>query len=369
MHNDPIRAISRELLEVQRTLGWMDLVIGNINDAVYVTDKDSLIVFANEYFASIVATPRVFLLGEKIEKVFPVVTASKILAEYAQSRAEKLENENEDVGIYEWHTEDGELKIFKISSRLLPTTEQKVYLAQNITREYELAKMKSSFIDLASHQLRTPMTAVMTYAHLLNDGYVGELSPQQRKMTQTIVESSERMVKLVNDLLTITRAQNNTKDVHYKNVSLPGLFRKINTEVSSALTDKNLQFLIEIPDDIPPVKSDRNLLHEIFSNLVVNAIQYTPKKGTIRVAATKKDGWLELAISDTGIGIPESYLSQMFTQFARADNAAETYPDGTGLGLYIVKLLLDKVGGTVECSSKLGKGTIFTVHLPHTSVV
>lgn len=357
-------AIAHELLDVQRTLGWMDLVIGSIDDAVYVTDQESIIVFSNQYFSDLVDCPRVFLLGRKLEDVFTVKPASKPIAEYAGLPASTANAANQRMGIYEWENKQGAKYIFRISQQVLATTNQTVYLAQNITREYELSRMKSNFIDLASHQLRTPMTAVMTYAHMLHDGFGGELTAGQHKLSATIIESSERMIKLVNDLLTITRAQNNKNGYIIKPVKLEKLFKKIETEVKPVIRKKHLQLTIQHKTTGLVLQNDENMLHEIFSNLIVNAMQYTPEGGSICVTTAARKNSVTIKVADTGIGIPKEYIPELFKQFSRAENAVEAYPDGTGLGLYMIKLLLEKSGGAITCKSVIGRGTTFTVTIP-----
>jgi signal transduction histidine kinase len=110
--------------------------------------------------------------------------------------------------------------------------------------------------------------------------------------------------------------------------------------------------------------TDESILHEIVSNLIVNATQYTPAGGSITVTYDCDEMVVRISIKDTGIGIPEEYQSEMFKQFSRADNALLAYPAGTGLGLYVIKLLLDKLDATIECNSKVGVGTTFTVSIP-----
>ncbi|HSH55987.1 MAG TPA: PAS domain-containing sensor histidine kinase [Candidatus Limnocylindrales bacterium] len=364
MKHDNNQSLAGELLEVQRTLGWMDLVIGSIGDAVYVTGKDSRLVFANQCFSDLVGTPRIFLLGQGLQEIFVTKPVAKIPIEF-KDEATATASHGLNTGIYEWRNREGIKHVFRISSQVLKTTDQTVYLAQNITREYELSRMKSNFIDLASHQLRTPMTAVMTYTHMLHDGFGGELTPSQQKLSSTIIEASERMVKLVNDLLTITRAQNNTATIAKTDVLIESVFQEISTEVGPALDAQELQLNVSVDPASLSIASNRHMLHEVFSNLVVNAIQYTPAGGSISLKARLVSDQLCVDVSDTGIGIPEEYLPKLFTQFSRAENATIAYPEGTGLGLYMIKLLLEKLGGTIACSSKLHKGTTFTVTLPY----
>lgn len=365
MQNNIEESLAQELLEVQRTLGWMDLVIGNISDAVYVVSPEGHIVFANQYFADMLKIPRVFLLGQKLKEVFDA-HPTDAPAEYVSHRNESTTG-NDLVGIYAWR-KNGLKRILKISSRTLATTNETVYLATDITREHELSQMKSSFINLASHQLRTPMTAIMNYSHILRDTQDGKNSTLQTQIADKLVHASERMIQLINDILLITRVQNDGSIASREEVDLPRIISAIVSETKSSAHKKKLHVDVLTPDHLPPLLSNTFAIHEIISNIVVNAIQYTPEKGSITIETAYTDDEVSVSIADTGIGIPEDYIPHMFDQFYRADNAFAVFNEGTGLGLYLVKLLIDQVSGSIECTSELNKGTTFTVKFPYSTI-
>lgn len=355
--------IEKELLDVQRTLGWMDLVLANISDAVYVLNKHEKIVFANQYFADMIGTPRVFLLGQDLKDIF-------ILRKLAEPNKEfiALSKEQDNIGevvidICGWDGASGN-KILKISSRYIPTIQQTVYVAKDITLEYEVAIAKDNFVNIASHQLKTPMSTIMTYSHMLDDGYAGELSVEQKNMTKRIVTASERMINLIGDILLITRLQNGEDKLQIKDSTYGEVLKTLETEISKNLNDKKLKFSKEMKTEVLNLKCNSFLVHQIISNLIVNSIQYTPPEGHIDFSIfTNKDS-VVLRIKDDGIGIPKEFITKIFDQFSRADNAFGEFNEGTGLGLYIVKLILDYIGGTIKCTSELGQGTTFKVKIP-----
>lgn len=361
--NDVTESLAKELLELQRTLGWMDLVIGSITDAVYVTDAQARIVFANQFFSDLLGTPRVFLLGKHLQEVFPTQIDQESSDEIDHDSVDDARLNDETKGVYAWNN-NGKNYIFKISSRRLMTTNQTVYLAQDITREHELSRMKSSFIDLASHQLRTPMTAIMTYSHMLNDGYGGEIDPLQKEMTKNVMQASERMIRLINDILNITRIQNEGIDLRKQKMTLEEVFNRIDLEIKSRIEQKEIAYTKTIPKGTPEIISSASMLHEILSNLIVNAIQYTPVGGRISAIVSHDAKIITIKIKDNGIGIPKDDLPRIFDQFSRADNAFAAFNEGTGLGLYLVKILLARIGGTIDCKSIINKGTTFTVKIP-----
>jgi signal transduction histidine kinase len=356
--------VNEENFRLRRTLGWMDLVIGSIGDAVCVTDRDGRLLFVNIAFATLVNENRVFLLGSDLSQYFSYTKTEQPLAEFSGG-AEQLTGAQGGSEICEWHDPDGRHYVFRISTRVLPNDGETVYLIQDITREYELLGLKNRFIDLASHQLRTPMTAIMAYSHMLRDGMAGDLTPDQMQLASTVVTASERMTGLVNDLLKITRAQNGMHSLQLARVDFAALFDRLEEELQGRCAQRSLRLRMTLPAKPATIRSDVAVLHEVISNLLVNAIQYTPEGGAVRLSLRNlKSGGVCLSVSDTGIGIPESHQPFLFEQFSRADNALEARPEGTGLGLYLVKLLLVNVKGTIGFTSRVGEGTTFRVELP-----
>lgn len=356
--------LREELLDVQRTLGWMDLVISSIDDAVCVTDAEYKIIFANDYFATLVDVPRVFLLGREMREVINLRRVKNPLVEYRDIKNKFAGVKNASSGIYEWKVKRGLTLTFRVAVRLLPNSDQRVFLIQNVSEEYELTNMKNNFVSLASHQLRTPLTAIQAYSNILGDGMMGPLTPDQQKITDTILLSVQRMNNLVNGLLKITRLQSGQTKFKKQVVHMPDLLKQIFTELKPRFTENNLRYSIEISTEFPTIFSEKSSLHEIFSNLITNAVQYTPDSGTVTVRGDHTTDSIIIAITDTGIGIPKSHQASLFEQFSRADNALAAYTEGTGLGLYLVKVLLERIGGSIDFKSKLNVGTTFIVTLP-----
>lgn len=356
--------VAIENYRLRRTLGWMDLVIGSIGDAVCVTDRDGRLLFSNTAFATLVGENRVFLLGSSLSSHFSYVKVEQPLAEFTSDK-EQLSGSQADSEICEWYGRDGRRYVFRLSVRVLPNDGESVYLIQDITREYELLGLKNRFIDLASHQLRTPMTAIMAYSHMLRDGMAGDLTADQMQLASTIVSASERMTGLVNDLLKITRAQNDMHKLQMVRVDFASLFARLDEELRGRCDQRSLRLRMSLPGKPAVIRSDVAVLHEVISNLLVNAIQYTNDGGMVRLTLRNlKSGGVCITVSDTGIGIPESHQPFLFEQFSRADNALEARPEGTGLGLYLVKLLVNNIKGTISFSSRVGEGTTFRVEVP-----
>lgn len=338
----------------------MDLVIGSISDAVFVTDSGERVIFANQYFADLLAVPRVFLYGKCLTDVFDVNLDKKTTDEFGYSNS----HDEVKIGVYSWKTNSG-VMVFKISSRTLPTNNQTVYLAQDISQDKELSDMKSSFTNLASHQLRTPMTSIMLQTHMLKDMTNFAEDSQEAVLLTNIIRASERMISLISDILSITRIQNNSAAYSkWSPIEINEQLRALRKELQPSAQEKSIELEFALPKERIKLNSNKAAINEIISNLLVNAIQYTPEHGSVCLRVKKTTSEITFEIQDTGIGIPKEMIPYIFDQFIRADNAFAVHNEGTGLGLYLVRMLTLQLGGTIACESELHKGTRFTIRLP-----
>lgn len=241
-----------------------------------------------------------------------------------------------------------------------------VEVFRSVAKENEVDKMKSEFISIASHQLRTPLTSVKTYAHLLVSGYQGELTTEQLEFMTIILTSVERMSDLIDILLDVSRIEAGKIDIVPKKTDVNHLVSDVIRELEPAAGDKNIKIIVKAPKKPMHAMIDQLLTTEILTNLLSNAIKYTPKKGRVTVELSKKTDDLKLSVSDTGYGIPASDQDRIFTKFFRADNISRREPSGSGLGLYMVKKIIENMGGNIYFKSTYRQGTSFTVEIPVT---
>jgi PAS domain S-box-containing protein len=235
---------------------------------------------------------------------------------------------------------------------------------RDISVEQNLDRMKSEFISLASHQLRTPLSAVKTYAHMLLEGYMGDLVPAQKKALRTILSASNRMNELVNMLLNVTRVESGSIAINAKSHNMKPLAEEVARELQLAANEKHIRLSLKLPATPCMVKTDVLLAKEILVNMVSNAVKYTPENGSVTISLTAKDNQAVFKISDSGLGIPSQVQDQVFTKFFRAQNVVKRETTGTGLGLYLVKGLADILGCEVWFTSKENQGSHFYFALP-----
>lgn len=236
---------------------------------------------------------------------------------------------------------------------------------RDISLEEEVDRMKSEFISLASHQLRTPLSAVKTYSHMLIDGYMGKLTPPQTKSLQTIIGATDRMNELISTLLNITRIESGMVVVTAKSLQVEKIVDEVLKELTLSAEVKSIKLSLKIIGTGPKtIKTDRLILKEVLTNLVSNAIKYTPPAGAVKVVARLRKGDVLITVSDTGWGIPKYSQDQIFSKFFRGHNIVKRETTGTGLGLYLVKSLIEALGGHIWFKSREGVGSDFFFSLP-----
>ncbi|HEX3082230.1 MAG TPA: ATP-binding protein [Candidatus Saccharimonadia bacterium] len=228
----------------------------------------------------------------------------------------------------------------------------------------ELDHAKDEFISMASHQLRTPLTTIKGYLSMMLEGDAGKLSKGQSEFTQYAFDSSERMVNLISDLLNVSRLSAGRFLIQTKPTDMIAMVNDEVRQLQSHASAKGIKLIFDAPPGgLPPAEVDDNKTRQVVMNFIDNAIYYT-QQGEVRVTLEKAGENIRLEVRDTGIGVPEKARKKLFSKFFRADNAQTVRPDGTGLGLYLAKRVIQDQGGTIIFSSVEGKGSTFGFELP-----
>lgn len=227
-----------------------------------------------------------------------------------------------------------------------------------------LDRNKDDFISMASHQLRTPLTSVKGYLSMVLEGDAGKLTAVQRKMIEQAFTSSQRMTYLISDLLNLSRLKTGKFVISATDVSLAELVKQEIAQLERMADAGGVELDVDMPAETIALQLDETKVRQVIMNLVDNAIYYTPRGGKITVRLTQTAKAVELRVIDTGIGVPKDEQHKLFTRFYRAANAKRTRPDGTGIGLYMVKKAVVAMGGAVIFDSTEGKGSIFGFSFP-----
>ncbi|MCE9628730.1 MAG: HAMP domain-containing histidine kinase [Candidatus Vogelbacteria bacterium] len=230
----------------------------------------------------------------------------------------------------------------------------------------ELDRQKTEFVSMASHQLRTPLTAIKGYSSMLLEGSFGELSEKTKGAVDVIYQSSQRLVSVIEDFLNITRIELGKMKYDVTIFDIRDLVKNVTDELIPFAKRKKLNLVVNLGRGAYQVSADYGKMSQVVSNVIDNAIKYTPA-GSVSVEVTKPSGdskHIHINVKDTGVGIAAESIPKLFKKFIRADEVGKTHITGTGLGLYVVKQILDAHKGTISIESPgVGKGTTFSIVL------
>jgi signal transduction histidine kinase len=234
----------------------------------------------------------------------------------------------------------------------------------DITELVRVSRMKDEFVASVSHELRTPLTSIIGYVDIVLDD-CGDLAEDVRLYLTTVQRNARRLHRLVDDLLS-TALQSVTKVLDVERISVTELLRRSALEAGKAATDAGLTLEFETSDRRTDliIDGDGERLAQVFDNLFSNAIKYTPWGGHITARLMREGGQALVCVQDTGRGISEAEVGEIFTKFFRSSTVLTDAIPGIGLGLAITKSIIDAHGGQIAVSSELGKGTTFEVRLP-----
>ena len=228
----------------------------------------------------------------------------------------------------------------------------------------EFDRLKSDFISVAAHQLRTPLSGVKWVLKLLLDGDLGAISTEQKEMLKRGFDTNEKMIQLVNDLLNVSRIENGKFGYAFEKNDFSKLLKTLVENSELAARARGIEILVEDRAQVGEFMFDDEKLLIAFQNIVDNAVKYTLPGGRVFISVEKQGDYVQVKIKDTGVGIPKSELHKLFSKFFRATNVIHLQTDGSGLGLFIVKSIILRHGGQVWVDSVEGKGTTFTVIVP-----
>lgn len=236
-----------------------------------------------------------------------------------------------------------------------------VEVFRDVSLEHEMDKMKSEFISIASHQLRTPLSAIKMYGHMLADGIAGDISTEQRGLLNTIIQSADRMNDLITTLLDLSKMEAGFMNVTLTDLNVYAEMRRSVRELLPLAKQKSVQLDLICTNKDSVIQSDSLLLGEVFRNLISNAIKYTPSGGRITFTSRRIGSTVQFRVADNGHGIPEDLHDRVFTKFFRGANITNLDTTGSGLGLYMVKTIADSLGLSLGFKSTEGKGSVFTL--------
>lgn len=341
-----------------------EILFQHVPIAVLIVDQKRIILQSNPLFAKLVGSETKAVHGKTLDQALLLL----------QPNSKTLSTTWSTIPTTDWVTDqkvklaNGEIvpiayQIFSIPNDDL---EPVLVLIKDARRELELMELRSEFVSIVSHQLRTPASAVKWYLETLIDNRRGNpINEWQSDKMHQAYQSNERMISLINDLLNVSRLDSGKFELHPKSVDLSKLIDEVKSELVHFASAHNVEIISHLPSDLSPVTADSDKVREVILNLLTNAIKYNqPGHHEVIIAATVKDKMIEIAVQDQGIGIPKKGQAHIFEKFYRADNAVESQTEGSGLGLYIAREIIRLHGGDIWLTSEEGVGTTVYFNLP-----
>jgi len=238
-------------------------------------------------------------------------------------------------------------------------------IIRSFERLAEASRMKSEFIDVVSHQLRSPLTNLKWAVDFLISGELGKTEEKKAEYLQALKENSARMEELVSDLITVSRLETATFPLEKQETSLENLIEETIFKFKLFAESAKIEIEFKFQKDLPKVLADSFQIKQVLENLLDNAIKYTKEKGMVELKLEKQEKNLYFEIKDQGVGIPQEDQKYIFQKFFRAKNILRSRTQGTGLGLYIAKSIIEKSKGKMGFRSKEGEGTTFWFTIPY----
>jgi two-component system sensor histidine kinase VicK len=346
-------------------------IISSMGEGVLVVDVKSHVILMNQAAGAALRIAPAEAIGKSIGDIFTLSIKGMSLDFRADLSRFMQSIDIIRVGIRDDYTiksRDG--KSFPIAMIVTPYFENTVILGaiilfHDITQEKEINRSKDEFVSLASHQLRTPLSSINWYTEMLIAGDAGPLNDEQRKFLEEIYDGNQRMVALVNELLNVSRLELGSFEIDPEPTDIIALARSVMDEQKPQIDARSLSLTTSFEKNAAIMNADPQILRMVMQNLLSNAVKYTPERGKISFNILRdKDGGTKIDVIDTGYGIPKKQHDKIFNKLFRADNIKQKHTEGTGLGLYIVKSVVEHGGGKVWFESEENKGAAFHVMFP-----
>jgi PAS domain S-box-containing protein len=385
---EALRANERRLGSIYETVGDVIFLLAVEPGGIYRFSS------VNRAFGRVTGLPAEAVVGKTVSEIIPEPSLSAVLANYAKVITEKTIVRWEETSDYPTGHLIGEVSVapvfddtgkctslvgsvHDITERKHAEEELKKYrehledLVKERTAELDVAKeraesadrVKSAFLATMSHELRTPLNSIIGFTGILQQELVGPLNDEQKKQMGIVRGSSAHLLNLINDVLDISKIEAGQLTVDTKPCELPAAIEKVATSVRPLAEKKGLKLEAVVAPEVGIIISDQRRVEQVIYNLLSNAIKFT-EQGSVRVQCYRKEGEVVISVTDTGIGIKDKDIDQLFKPFHQIDSGMVRQYEGTGLGLSICKRILELLGGRIWVESEWGRGSIFSFALP-----
>jgi len=343
---------ARLFREVEKERARLSTFLSSTSDLIMVVDRTFRVVLANPAAREVLGPSQVW----ENRQLSDLVQNEALLELF--SEAEQLESTFGEVPLPDGRTLHASISPYSSSDEQIAGW---IATLQDVSYLKELDEMKTDFINAVSHDLRSPLSGILIATHLVTQ--TGEVNEQQREFLVTIEQRVGAMTEQIDDLLDAARVEAGI-DMEVEPCAIAPLISQVVNQLEEQIQNKQLQLDIKANLNLPPVMGNAQRLRQALSNLIGNAIKYTPEGGVIIIRAERRHDEIVVSIQDTGIGIPLTDQPHVFDKFYRVERADVAYIKGTGLGLAITRSIVEKLGGRIWVESEVNVGSTFSFALP-----
>ena len=331
---------------------------------------DGILLLNRNYEVEIISPPVVDFLRREKEEVIGKNAFEFFSGEDFKPFRDKLVDEEKKKikSLFRQEISIGDRLDLEVTTVFLKTESEErgvLIIFHDVTRDKLVERMKTEFVSISAHQLRTPLSAIKWTLRMVLDGDTGALNSEQKDLLEKTYVSNERMIALINDLLNVSRIEEGRFLYKQEPGQLEDVIKTVVDSSQELLKMKKISLSMDFPQEkLPMINIDREKMELAVQNLLENAAKYTPEGGSIHISIEKHEAEVVFKIKDTGVGIPEAEHERIFTKFFRGDNVIKMETEGSGLGLYTTRNIIDAHRGKIWFESKEGKGTTFYFSLP-----
>jgi signal transduction histidine kinase/CHASE3 domain sensor protein len=358
-------SLAEQNLDLERLANLLRAVLDATVDGILLSDRDGTIQLANRPMIQLAAEVGMALGDNVVDNLLSIADRMVDPGAYRETM-QRLRDLPDEETLDEFEVADVGRAFQGFTAPVRDDHGRfvgRIWTLREVTRQRELDRLKDEFVATVSHELRTPLTSMMGFLEMIRDGEAGPLNPEQERFLAIVYRSSERLQRLVGDLLFVARLDAGGLQLQVGEVALHEVAHDA-AETSGALARARDLALVVDDRPVPPVPGDRERVAQVVANLLSNAIKFTPAGGRIEVRTFVDGDAAVLEVADTGIGIPQAEQERLFERFFRSTTATQQAIPGTGLGLVIAKAIAEAHGGTLAVDSVEGEGTCFRFELP-----
>jgi len=342
-------------------------IITNFVDGILVLDKNNILILTNPKAETLFQFKEVEVIGKPIAEL-DKLPSLKSLVELLMKNHPTKKDDNEPKNIFREELEVRENLILEVSTFPIFREKEKLgasVILHDVSREKLIERMKTEFVSLAAHQLRTPLSAIKWTLRMILDGDLGKITKEQEDFLNKTYQSNERMISLINDLLNVARIEEGRYLFKLVPVQVEELVRSTINIYKDEIKRKKITLDFQKPRiRLPKIQIDEEKIGLAIQNLIENALRYTNPGGRMTISLKGGIKEIELSVKDTGVGIPKGQQERVFSKFFRGANVIRMEAEGSGLGLFITKNIIEAHNGRIWFNSEENKGATFYFVLP-----